>query len=298
MRRTLLAALAAALLLTAPTLLAPATAAASTAPSRSEPAHVRVGHLVPGLGALRLTATSFAGGEPVTLAPSASYGTVVQYLDLPAGTYSVTATPVGTTAARTPALSGIVTTEPGASYTVLALGTASSARLQPVTDDISAPERGAAKVRVINASSLSEITSVTVEGGSPLAAAARFAEPSEYTTVAAGALQVQAASGAARGTTTLEAAPNSVYTLLVLNDDRGGLELRSVRDASGAGVVPTGGAATGAGGTAGADAPLLAAGVVLVVVAVAGLTALAVPALRSTPVSPGRRRRTPEGASA
>ena len=76
-----------------------------------------------------------------------------------------------------------------------------------------------------------------VQDGPALAPAARFSEPSGYTAVAAGPLRVQATSGSAQGTTTLDAAPNSIYTLLVLNDDRGGLELRAVQDAAGAGAV-------------------------------------------------------------
>lgn len=293
MRRTLLAALSAALLV----VLAPATATAATAPDR-QPSSVRVGHLVPGLGPVSITATSFAGGEPVVLAASASYGAVAQHQDLPAGTYSVAASPTGSTAPRAPALTGIVTTEPGASVTVLALGTAAAPRLQAVPDDLAAPERGAAKVRVINASSLAAVASVTVQGGPALAIAARFSEPGAYTAVAAGPLPVQATSGSAQGTTTLDAAPNSVYTLLLLNDDRGGLELRSVLDAAGAGAVPAGGAATGGGGTAGADAPALAVGAALVGAAVAGLGALVVLVLRSTPPASGGRRRAVAGTGA
>jgi len=276
MRRALLA-LPAALLLA----LAPGTALATTGTSpeagpTSDTAYARVGHLVPGLGAMRMSATltSFAGAEPMTLTQSASYGTVGPYLPLPPGTYAVAVTPAGAPEDAPPVLTGTVTAEAGDAYTVLGLGTPTSARLQAVNDDISAPAPGAAKVRVINASSVGEVASVAVPGGPTLAAEAKFSEPSGYTDIPAGELAVQASAGPRSGSGDLAAAANSVYTLLVLDDGAGGLQLRSVQDATGAGQVPTGGAATGGGFLAGEgasrDGVALAAGSALLGAAAVG----------------------------
>ncbi len=271
MRRTLLAGLAALLLLP----LAPATA--SAAQPAPETAYARVGHLVPGLGTMRMSATltDFAGAQPLQLTQSASYGTVGPYLELPPGTYSVAVTPADAEASAAPVLTGTITAEAGDAYTVVGMGTPTSARLQAITDDISPPGPGASKVRVINASSIADVAEVAVPGGPTLASDARFSEPSGYTQVSAGQWPVQASAGSTTASGALAAASNSVYTLLVLDDGSGGLELRSVQDATGAGEVPVGGAATGGGWAAGsADATALGLGAALVAGSAAGLVAL------------------------
>lgn len=266
-------------LLTALVTLAPGVASATTT-SNEESAYVRVGHLVPGLGAMRMSATltSFAGAEPTTLTQSASYGTVGPYLELAPGTYSVAVTPASAPDGAAPVLTGTITAKAGDAYTVLGLGTPTSARLQAIADDISAPAPGDAKVRVINASSVADVASVGVPGGVTLAAAARFSDPSNYTTVPAGDLPVTAEAGTTKGSGQVDVKPNSVYTLLVLDDGKGGLELRTVQDATGAGQVPTGGAATGRGGAAGAadgSGLALAAGLGLVGASAVGIGVLA-----------------------
>jgi hypothetical protein len=287
MRRTFLAGLTTLLLTLAPPAAASATTTGATTPADGDTAYVRVGHLVPNLPEMRMSATltSFGGAERLTLTQSATYGTVGPYQPLTPGTYSVAVTPAGAPPDAPSVLTGTITAEPGDAYTVIGLGTPSSARLQAIPDDISAPGPGVSKVRVINASSLGEVASVSVPGGPTLVSAARFSVPSGYTDVPVGTWAVEAVTGSITGKGQLAAAPNSVYTLLVLDDGAGGLEVRAVQDATGAGQVPTGGAATG-GGWAEQElrVPALAAGTVLV-----GGSAVAVGALV-------RRRRALDGA--
>ena len=78
---------------------------------------------------------------------------------------------------------------------------------------------------------------------------------------------------------------NAGTGLLVLDGPSGGLQLRAVQDATGAGQVPTGGAAAGGGWAAqGQRGPALAAGSVLVGASAVGVVVLV------------RRRRMLDGA--
>jgi hypothetical protein len=73
--------------------------------------------------------------------------------------------------------------------------------------------------------------------------------------VTAGARGLRVTVGGEPTELPLDLAPGSVYSLFVLDRPDGGLTVRTVLDAAGAGVVPTGGVETGAGGTAPAEPP-------------------------------------------
>ncbi|SDQ05467.1 DUF4397 domain-containing protein [Quadrisphaera sp. DSM 44207] len=235
--------------------LAPAASAAAARTSGEETAYVRVGHLVPELGEMVMSAvlTDYDGStQPLELVPEATYGAVTDYAALPVGYYSVSVRPVGAAPDSPPVLSGTLEARAGQAYTVAGLGTAEAPRLGAIQDDITPAAPGTARVRVVPAASAAQQLDVGVVGGPALAEDAAFSQPTGYVDVPAGDVTVRAgAQGGPPSDTPVELGDGDVYTLLVLDAPQGGLEVRAIEDATGAGVQPVGGADTGFGGLAG-----------------------------------------------
>lgn len=229
--------------------LAPASGAAA-AGSKGDEAYIRVAHLVPGFGGVTMSATltGFDGStRDLVLAPEATYGAITGYESLPAGSYAVAVRPLGAAATSAPVLTQTLQAKAGDAYTIAGLGDSTAPRLSAITDDLSAPGSGTARVRVLPAAEPGQTTDVTVDGGTKVASGAEFSVPTGYVDVPAGSTTFTATTGqrSTKDTTTL--AGGSVYTLLVLADGTTGLALRPVTDATGSGVVPSGGAAAGGG---------------------------------------------------
>ena len=255
---TLGALLAAALLVLLPT----ATATAAPDPGS---AYIRVGHFVAGLGGMTMSATLTAydgSTTPMVLAPEATYGALSDYQPLPVGYYSVAVRPAGAPSTSDPVLTGTLEAMAGQAYTVTGLGDASAPRLTAVADDLTAPAAGQAKLRVLPAALPGATTDVTVVGGAPVAQGAAFSEPTAYVQRPAGPVSLRVSTGGRTATADATLASGSISTVLVLDDGKGGLTVRLVTDATGAGVVPVGGADTGAGGLAprGSSALVVAGG--------------------------------------
>jgi len=252
-----------ALLTAALLVLLPATAA-SAAPDDGT-SYIRVGHFVPGFGGVSMSATLTAydgSTQPMVLAPEATYGALTSYQPLPVGYYSVAVRPAGAPASSDPVLTGTLEAVAGRAYTVTGLGDATTPRLTAITDDLTPPAAGRAKVRVLPVAVPGATTDVAVIGAAPIASAAAFSEPTSYSEVAAGRVTLRASTGGRTGTADADLAAGSISTIVVLDDGKGGLEVRAVTDATGAGVVPVGGADTGGGGlaTAGPSTALVVAG--------------------------------------
>ncbi|MEH3076154.1 MAG: DUF4397 domain-containing protein [Quadrisphaera sp.] len=240
--------------LVAAAVLGPASAAtsaaqASGASSSTDDAYIRVAHLVPGFGGVTMTATltAFDGStRQLTLAPEATYGAITGYEPLPAGSYAVAVRPVGAAASTTPVLTQTLTAQAGDAYTIAGLGDSTAPRLSAIQDDLASPGPGTARVRVLPAAEPGQTTDVTASGRS-VASAAAFSEPTGYVDLPAGPVTFEATTGQRKAQESTTLAGGSVYTVLVLADGTSGLELRPVTDATGSGVVPQGGAATGGG---------------------------------------------------
>lgn len=233
--------------------LAPAGAASAAGGTGTDSAYIRVGHLIPGFGGVTMAATltSFDGStKPMQLAPRATYGTLSAYQSLPTGYYSIAVRPLGAAPDSPPVLTGTLTAQPGDAYTVTGLGDSTRPRLSAIQDDITPPTPGTARVRVLPVARPDATTDVTVPSGPALAQGAAFSQATGYTVVPAGNTALHVTTGGVSAEETTQLAGGSVYTLLVLDDGHGGLEVRPVADASGAGVTPRGGADTGAGGLA------------------------------------------------
>jgi len=250
-------------------------APASAAPGRGT-AWVRAAHLVPGLGTMAIGLTPFAGAAAGTasrpgvapaptvdgmraVAPAATYGRASEYRQVPVGLYTVTVRPAGASASSPALITGTFEAKADQAYTLAALGTMSSPRVQALADDLRPPTDGAAKVRLLPAASSVATVTVAAVNGPTLATRATFGRPTGYAEVPAGPWTLTATGtgdrrGASQGTTTSSASVRltggDVYTLLVLDKPSGGLALTPLLDAAGMSAMPTAGVQTGGGGTA------------------------------------------------
>lgn len=220
---------------------------------------VRGAHLVPGLGTMTLAISPVTRGavptlgDAIVLAPTASYGDVAGYQQVPQGRYAVGVWPASSPRDADPVLTGTLDVTAGQAYTVAGLGTKEEPTVATLTDDLTPPDAGAARVRVLPAAQSAPAVDIQAQGGPAVADGAAFGRATGYSTVPAGSwtLSTTAASGGAATTSQLDLAGGGVYTLLVL-DAEAGLVVSPIEDAGGSGTVPVGGAATGGGGIAAA----------------------------------------------
>jgi hypothetical protein len=239
--------------------------------------YVRLAHLSPDTPAVDVYLSSVTGAIAQQKFPAVAYGVVSKYLPLPPGTYAVAMRGAGSAATSPPVLTTQATVEEGKAYTVAGVGRHADLGLKVIVDDLGLPEQGKSKVRVIQASLRVPVLDVAVSGGDSVASGAQFASTTDYRQVTPGKWTLKlAAPGAATGSTvSCTLAAGSVYSLIVLDNSRGGLTAQLRIDASSNGV-PSGGVNTGGGGTARRSAAgLLPVGAaVLVLLAGAGAVVL------------------------
>jgi hypothetical protein len=179
------------------------------------------------------------------------YGASSKYLALPVGTYSVAMRAGNSPASSPPVITTEVTVAEGAAYTVAGVGRFSGLGLKVLTDDLSRPTGGKAKVRVIQASVKSPVIDVSLPDGTSIGDNIAFASTTAYQIVPPGTwtLLLQPKPAGPRATLSAPLAAGSVYSLLVI-DGANGLLLTLLNDASGGSVAPDGGVEAGAGGEA------------------------------------------------
>lgn len=253
-RRLLWSVLAGLLLVAVSTLSAgPASADSVGAAGATPPgqAWIRAGHFIPGFGAARidLRPESGAGGQ-IVMSPNAGYGDVTAYQKIAPGTYTVSVWDASAPAAAAPALSRSFTATAGKAQTIAVIGTAAAPRLAVLSDDLTPPAAGSARVRVLSASSLAPSVNVMAVGGPTIATDAVLGTTTGYTTVPAGpwTLNLSGASMSSKQTVTL--ASGSVYTAVALDSGTTAVTIKVITDAAGAVSTPVGAAATGFGGAA------------------------------------------------
>lgn len=187
------------------------------------------------------------------------------YRELAPGSYAVSVRPAGTPPGTAPALSLRVEIPAGGVRTLALAGAFADLALLPLTDDLTPPADGTARVRVLAAASGVPTVDVAVDGGPTLAQGLAFAAASSSSTaVPAGRAGVRLTSEGPVTTVPVDLAAGTVVSLLVLDSPEGGLTARAVLDASapavpsapGEAAVPIGGVAAG-GGSVGLR-PLLA----------------------------------------
>ncbi|MEH0844123.1 DUF4397 domain-containing protein [Micromonospora sp. CPCC 205711] len=264
-----LAAVAGALLLGAASSTAAALPAGAAAPQNV--GYVRLAHLSPDTPAVDVYLAPPGAAEPRVF-PAVGYGVVSKYLPLPAGRYAVAMREAGAPASEPPVLTTEVAVTPGAAYTVAGVGRHADLGLRVLTDDLSAPAGGQAKVRVVQASVRAPVVDVAAAGGPAIADAVRFATTTDYRVVEPGRWRLRLGGGSGPTTdseVTLDG--GRVYSLLVLDAKGGGLTTELREDARAGAVAPNGGVPAGAGGLAGdrrGTYPMIAGGLLAGTVAV------------------------------
>ncbi|GAA5194876.1 hypothetical protein GCM10023322_60320 [Rugosimonospora acidiphila] len=238
--------------------------------------YVRLAHLSPDTPDVDVYLSSVAGGSPQVF-PGVGYGTVSTYLTVPTGTYAVAMRTAGAPASDPPVLTTTVTVADGGAYTVAGVGTHAALGLKVIDDDLSLPPAGKAKVRIIQASLRAPALDVWLAGGSHIADGVAFATTTQYLDVTAGTWTVKAQGTSGGPTSTMRASlgAGNVYSLIVLDAKAGGLTSQLRSDALRSGRVPSGGVATGAGGSQHRN-PLPAIGLVAAAIALVSGATIAV----------------------
>ncbi|MDG4832210.1 DUF4397 domain-containing protein [Solwaraspora sp. WMMD1047] len=239
------------------------TATTATPAAGAAVGYVRLAHLSPDTPAVDVYLAGTTNPNKPQVFPAVGYGALSDYLPLPAGRYAVSMRTAGAPASEPPVLTTEVTVSAGAAYTVAGVGRYADLGLRVLEDDLRAPAGGRAKVRVVQASVRAPVIDVAAAGGPEIASGVEFATTTRYEQVVPGTWTLRLAPpGATPTTTEVTLAGGNVYSLLVLDDERGGLTTQLRVDARGGAVVPAGGVDTGGGGLSaaasgptGADAP-------------------------------------------
>jgi Domain of unknown function (DUF4397) len=231
--------------------------------------YVRLAHLSPDTPAVDVYLSSQTGAISEQVFKGVGYGVMSAYQALPAGGYTVSMRPSGAPKSQPPVLTTQVSVVAGQAYTVAGVGRYADLGLRVLTDDLSLPPDGKAKVRVVQASVQSPLLGVALPDGTPIAQNVQFATTTAYQTVPPGEWKLTISPADGKTPTGLEChlKPGSVYSMLIL-DGPHGLRAEVRTDATRDGGVPTGGVETGAGGTARVPMwPLAGAGALLLVAA-------------------------------
>jgi Domain of unknown function (DUF4397) len=230
-------------------LLTVLTALPAGVAAQEGPALVRLVHLAPG------TPTVDVYVDGTKLVGAVPFKTASKYHRMPASTHALVIRPTGS--ASTSAASERISVLPGTAYTVALLGTPAQLQARVAKDDFSAPPPGSARLRIIDAAPQSPPLDIGIAGGPTLFRNVTFGMISEFVTVKAGmfSLEVREAGGSTvlftQGASRLPA--GTIITVAGTITPAGKIEMLPILDAAGAGNLPRGGVATGAGGTA--DAP-------------------------------------------
>ncbi|WP_250027181.1 DUF4397 domain-containing protein [Paractinoplanes maris] len=266
--------------------LAALTAALTMVALGATPAHaaagdgyVRLAHLSPDTPAVDVYLKADSGGvEPQTFR-AVAYGDMSRYLRLPTGTYQVAMRKAGAPATEKPVITTQVTVENKGAYTVAGVGRFADLGLRVIEDDLRLPDPGKSKVRIIQASVKAPVLDVAGKNGTTIADGVEFATTTAYREVKPGkwSVEVEPTGGGRTSELPCTLGPGSVYSLVVLDDNAGGLKPELHVDAERQGTVPLGSVATGVGGTS-PSSPVT--GIVLTAVAAALLTGGLVVALR------------------
>jgi hypothetical protein len=259
-----LGAAAAVAALTVVTLASPARAAGD--------GYVRLAHLSPDTPAVDVYLRSTADAVKPQTFKAVAYGAMSAYLRLPTGRYQVAMRKAGAPASTEPVITTEVGVQDGAAYTVAGVGRFADLGLRVIEDDLKLPDAGKSKVRIIQASVKAPVLNVAGKNGVTIADGVEFASTTDYREVNPGrwSVQVEPSGGGRTSVLPCTLGAGSVYSLLVLDDGKGGLKPQLHVDAVRQGAVPRGGVATGDGGSQPASRlpmALLLAGVAAVLTA-------------------------------
>lgn len=179
------------------------------------------------------------------------------YLRVPAGNHKVEMRRAGAGTSGAALVSTSVTLPSGGARTVAAIGRAASLQERVYDDNLSSPAAGTGKLRVMHAAQGVPPADVRA-GGKTIFNDIAFAADPGYRSVPGGTYDVTMTPAktdqvllAAKG---VAVQAGSIYSIWAVGGAGKALSLVSALDASGASLVPRGGAGTGAGGLAGLEA--------------------------------------------
>src|SRR5215469_9566085 len=208
---------------------------------------IRWGNWSPSAPNFDIYLNSFGGSGAPTVIRHVRYGHVSAYMTLPTGQYTIAMRDAGAAATTPPTLSASVQVTAGTAYTIVSMGPASHLGVQVLKETMtSAP--GKALVRVVQESVQQHRVTVT-DGSRTLGGPLQLGSYTGFLPVSPGRQAIRAVGYSETTTKRVSLPPNTIHTLVVL-DKPGGLRISSIQDAVGSRVMPTGGAATGFGGTA------------------------------------------------
>jgi hypothetical protein len=266
------------------------------AAAAGETGSLRIGHLSPDTPAVDVAVAPLPSGSddgPLTdpgpdLVTGLAYGSVSDVAHLAPGAYAVSVRAAGSPRTVPPVLSARVEVPAGTARTVTLAGRFADLALHTLSDDLTAPPPGSARVRVLAAAGAAPALDVAVRGGPALATALPFGTAGAPRTVPAGetTLIVRGGSGVP-AEVPVSFAAGSVVTLLVLDTPEGGPTVRPVLDAAGPAVVPAGGVEAGTGAIPGAPLALSLAGVLVAALGTAGRRGRALLAVTALAVGVG-----------
>jgi hypothetical protein len=220
--------------------------ASSSAPRSTTDGWVRLANLSPTAGTCDLYLYSFGNPQALIIEHDVAYGTVSSYTSLPAGDYTVAMRMSGR-AASSPAVATTALMLMGnMQYTVASMGSGSKDQLQTIDDSSDVPA-GKSAVRILQAASGTTVSADV--GQNQVGSDLKFGDITNYQTVAPGTQLVSLDTSNGQTSTDVPLTANTTHTLVVLNGSKGP-QISELTDAIGTVVRPSGGAATGFGGTA------------------------------------------------
>jgi hypothetical protein len=215
--------------------------------AQGSPAMVRVAHFSPDAPAVDIYVDSNK------VLSGVKYPTVSKYLEVPAGSHELAVRPAGAAASSDPVIKATAQVKAGAAYTVAAVGALADIQGKIFPDDLSAPATGKAKVRVIHAAPEVPAVDVAVKGGPTLFEGVKFPSATDYAEVGPATYPIQV-KAAGKDDVLLEASlpvkAGTIYSVAAIGGAGKAVRLLPIVDATGMGQMPSGGVATGAGGTA------------------------------------------------
>jgi hypothetical protein len=211
---------------------------------------LRLGHLSPDTKSVDVEVTAPNGATVLEL-NGVSYGDVSPYSELQPGTYKVSMVPAGASAATAPVISADIEVPATSAMTVVAYGPSTDLEVKAVHDDLAAPTGGNARIRLFQASTITDSVDVETSTGLPIARDAAAGTVTDYAEVPAGSWTLELTGEGVSDDAQVEVAAGTIVTLFVLDTAAGGLSVVSTLDSAGAALVPDGGVDTGAGWLAG-----------------------------------------------
>lgn len=228
---------------------APAASGSTAAPTAvgDSTGWLRLGHLSPDTKSVDVRVAALSGGSTLFELDGVSYGDVSAYQSLPAGSYTVSMVPAGASGSSVPVISETVTIAPDTATTVAAYGRTADLQVRAFEDDLTEPGTGAARIRLIQASTITSEVDVTTTTGDPIAQSAKAGSATGYAEIPAGDWTLDLEGKGVSDTAEVSVAPGSVTTLFVLDTSNGGLTILPVLDSASVGPAPDGGVDTGGG---------------------------------------------------